>query len=255
MINSNYQTLSILPKKERRLLPYFGFPIQTLYLGFLNESPTQKKVLDIGCGNGFLLRNLIYWRNDAYAIDGSLELVQRLKLSGLPQVEYCMFPENVGDLNKNFDWIYCLDVLEHIEDRKSFIQGLFDLKTDQNHMLLIFPNQNHHGTDGLVDFDEFKCLLDNYEYQLVKLVPPLWFQCTQFLKRNIKKVLGFKEGDLFHENPSFTDISNHPQSWILSRFIELYFIFFEWFPPKTQEVLQINDEGIYMIYFGKNIKR
>jgi SAM-dependent methyltransferase len=253
MINQRYQTLNILPKKQRRSLSYFGFPIQTLYLGFLEQQPKQKRVLDIGCGNGFLLRNLSYWDNQICGIDGSLELIERLKSIGMTQVQHCMFSKDKLSGDDRFDWIYCLDVIEHVKDRASFIDALYDLKTDQNHMVLVFPNQRHHGTDGLIDLNEFELLSKEYHVEVVQLLPPLWFSIIQWLKSNVKKLLGFKEGDLFHENPSFTKITKHPQSWILSRIIEFYFCLFDLMPSKTKRVNQLNEEGIYMIYFGKSL--
>lgn len=253
MINQRYQALDILSKKQRRLLPYFGFPIQTLYLGFLNDQPTEKKVLDIGCGNGFLLRHLNYWNNQAYGIDGSEPLVKRLNSLGLDSVKHCMFPKSLIDLDESYDWIYCLDVIEHVEDRDLFIQGLLKLKTKQNNMVLIFPNQKHHGQDGLISVDEFSCLSNIYEFELVKLIPPYWFTLIQAIKSSLKKVLAYKEGDLFHENPSYTHISNHPHSWVLSRIIEVYFRLFTLFPPKIDKVDHIDDEGVYMMYFGQEL--
>lgn len=79
-----------------------------------------KKVLDIGCGEGNLLRKD---RNNIYGIDINKTLIEKLQSEGL-LVKY-------GDATKipfedyYFDVVHCRDVIEHLfpeEARKMFLE-------------------------------------------------------------------------------------------------------------------------------------
>ncbi|MCJ8344684.1 class I SAM-dependent methyltransferase [bacterium] len=254
MIEHTYKRMRLISKNRRRSFSYFGFPIQTLYLGFLKTLPQSKRVLDIGCGNGFLLRHLNFWENNSFAIDASLDLIEDLKSESFQQVFHHELSQKSLPMDDNFDWVFCLDVLEHVPDRKEFIGALLKLKNANNHLMLSFPNQRHHGTDGLIDIKEFEDLKKLYQMELVQIIQPYWFVFAQTLKALVKSILSLKEGDLFHENPAFQKIRPSQWSTVLSRIFEFYFFLYTLFPAKTKVVQNLEEEGIYMIYFGKSLE-
>ncbi|PCJ16331.1 MAG: hypothetical protein COB02_16340 [Candidatus Cloacimonadota bacterium] len=251
MIQKQYQKLNLVSKKIRRSYSYFGFPIQTLYLGFLKHLPHKKRVLDIGCGNGFLIKHLNFWKNNTFAVDASKELVEHLKNENISQVFHHQFGNLEFPIDGKFDWIFCLDVLEHVNDRESFIFSLNTLKTNDNHLVIIFPNQKEHGTEGLILLEEFGGLINKYRLQIAKIEASRWFILAQTFKKIVKILVGFKENDLFHKNPSFEKIRLHKWSFLLTRLFENYFTLYEVFPPTIKFVDDIKKEGIYMLYFGE----
>ncbi|MFA5109281.1 MAG: class I SAM-dependent methyltransferase [Patescibacteria group bacterium] len=87
------------------------------------------RVLDAGCGNGRLLEALKDKNLDYLGIDGSEKLIERARLN---------YPKNrflVGDLldlkevaDTNFDYIFCLAVLQHIPGGALRLKALEEMK-------------------------------------------------------------------------------------------------------------------------------
>jgi SAM-dependent methyltransferase len=90
---------------------------------------TGDRILDAGCGNGRLLEALKDKNLDYLGIDGSEELIERARLN---------YPKNrflVGDLldlkkiaDTNFDYIFCLAVLQHIPGEALRLKALEEMK-------------------------------------------------------------------------------------------------------------------------------
>jgi len=96
-----------------------------------------KKLLDIGCGNGFFLMAA----KEAGAVCVGGEFSKKFseftrKRVGVPvyQEPLTRFPE------RDFDIITSFDVIEHIPDPLSFVKSAADLLKPGGHMLLYTPN-------------------------------------------------------------------------------------------------------------------
>jgi len=90
----------------------------------------NSKVLDAGCGNGRLLEALEGKQINYLGIDNSPALIK------IAKVNYPSHDFRVHDLlslsrlpEGNFDYIFCLAVLQHIPGRKLRLQALQELKT------------------------------------------------------------------------------------------------------------------------------
>jgi len=87
------------------------------------------KILDIGCGNGRLLSVLANKQINYLGVDNSSELIK------LAQRNYPNQQFKIGDIlqldlipEKNFDYIFCIAVLQHIPSKKWRLEALKQLK-------------------------------------------------------------------------------------------------------------------------------
>ena len=94
-------------------------------------------ILDVGCGNGFILNNLkkINKYKKLVGLDISLEalkFVQTEKRQGSI--------ENIPFEDKSFDLVVCLEVLEHLPE-KIFQKGILELqRVSKKYILITVPN-------------------------------------------------------------------------------------------------------------------
>lgn len=89
----------------------------------------NSNVLDVGCGNGRLLEVLVNKKIKYLGVDNSEALIKIAK-NNYPSNEF-----RVGDIlaldqetKNNFDYIFCLAVLQHIPSRSLRLQALKQLK-------------------------------------------------------------------------------------------------------------------------------
>jgi SAM-dependent methyltransferase len=82
----------------------------------------KKKIMEIGCGNGFILKGLMEFPN--YQLSGADIHVQGLKYAKerLPSINFIQLDATYMPFQNEFDAIGAFDVLEHIDDDIAVIQ-------------------------------------------------------------------------------------------------------------------------------------
>lgn len=92
--------------------------------------PDKSKILDVGCGNGRLLEALTNKQINYLGVDNSPALIK------IAQTNYPSNNFKVHDLlnlsrlsENNFDYIFCLAVLQHIPGRELRLQALKEMKS------------------------------------------------------------------------------------------------------------------------------
>lgn len=98
---------------------YLLNPILTM----LNKN-TNKSILDLGCGNGYLVNYLINKGYNAYGTDASAEGIAIARQTNtdrffLQDLSTCKLPVELQD--KQFDTIISTEVIEHLYDPEGFI--------------------------------------------------------------------------------------------------------------------------------------
>ncbi len=96
-------------------------------LGILLPSDKKTRILDLGCGSGFLVQFLIReGYGNVLGVDISKEQVEFAKGQGLPVVQADVF--DFLKANKNFDLIIATDVLEHLNKNEivQFLRAIHD---------------------------------------------------------------------------------------------------------------------------------
>jgi ubiquinone/menaquinone biosynthesis C-methylase UbiE len=100
---------------------------------------SPKTVLDVGCGNGELLRDLknILPSHIVYSgVDLSPEAVNKNSIS-MPEVSFNVLDIEKESLNKTFDLIVCSEVIEHLGDRSLAFKNLSAMMSPQGGYLLV----------------------------------------------------------------------------------------------------------------------
>lgn len=149
---------SVYEEKYREWYTYFSE-----WLSVLSEYATGKKLLDIGCGPGYLVKAAIDSGWDAYGLDLSSETIAfGRKTLGLDGRLYDELLEDVDYLN-DFDVITLFSVIEHVEDPFSFLKLVWEKLEDKGIVLIKTPSQAslitkmhwalNRSTNGKIDFD------------------------------------------------------------------------------------------------------
>jgi len=98
-----------------------------------------QKVLDIGCGNGFLLSMLQKEGRDVFGIEPNKALI---KLAKIMNEDLTVLQGYAGDIDKfsaKLDTITMIDVLEHIEDDNGQLEKVFSHLHDGGCFILVVP--------------------------------------------------------------------------------------------------------------------
>ena len=97
------------------------------------------RLLEIGCGNGDLLRRLS--EEADIHLTGSEIYLKGLKYSEakLPLVDFIQFDVSEGVTGERFDLIAAFDVLEHIEDDRAAMANIFEMLSENGRLVLSVP--------------------------------------------------------------------------------------------------------------------
>ena len=129
------------------------------------ECSKGKKILDIGCGKGRYLRNLIdkFPDNQFYATDLSTTVMSymedlpiEMRQGSLTNIPY---PDNY------FDYVYCCEALEHAIDIKNAIAELARVTKPNGKIIIVDKNADRY---GFFEIEEWEQWFD--EKKLVKLL-------------------------------------------------------------------------------------
>ena len=113
---------------------------------------TQKRVADVGCGTGGLLKAL-KTRFQPQSLTGfeysenALEIA-RSQVSG---VEFCYFDIYEGR-DREFDVIFCIEVLEHLLHPDTALRNVVRMLADSGTALLTVPNGRTDTFEGHINF-------------------------------------------------------------------------------------------------------
>ena len=190
------QSVSLPLNKISGQKMYHSIPVRSLYLTFLDPLPTNHKILDVGCGSGYVMEALEGLGNNVSGLDRSLPLVSALVENGLRAETYTLGSFR-GFKGQSFDLILCFDVLEHVakRDRPAFLNELFSWKTPTNSLLFSLPTYTSHGDPP--DFAEFREHLGNLPYKIGRIHYPAWYVLIQRLKAILRRLLKIQEFPLY----------------------------------------------------------
>ncbi|MGI6484214.1 MAG: class I SAM-dependent methyltransferase [Candidatus Dojkabacteria bacterium] len=119
-----------------------GATLSPLILEKIEKLPKGSKILDIGCAEGFTIKELfdIFGKKYEYTgVDLSETRIEKAKELKLPNTEFIVSTgEDMPLKNNTFDCVLSSQVLEHVEDENAFLSeinrvlklgGIFEIDT------------------------------------------------------------------------------------------------------------------------------
>ncbi len=98
-------------------------------------------VLDVGCGDGTLLRELAGFNPQAAltGVDVSSTILETCK-RGLPQGDFAVLDLQADRLERRFDLVVCSEVLEHLVDDRAGAKHLRSMVKEGGHAIITVPS-------------------------------------------------------------------------------------------------------------------
>lgn len=170
------------PNSPLSIIRYTMNPIRFAYvikhLVALSFDFRGTKVLDIGCGGGFVTEEIAKFGLDTTGVDpsgGSLHTAQKHAEAMNLFVDY---REGVGEAldfpNEHFDMVFCLDVLEHVRDFRPVVAEVSRVLAPGG--LFFFETINRTILSYLIVI----FLMQNFPY--TRVIPPNVHQWGRFIK-------------------------------------------------------------------------
>ena len=110
------------------------------------DSRKNLSVLDVGCGVGGFLKKCIQHKHRATGIEVTKNIVDQLVSEGL-DVHHKSLNE-FHNSKQQYDWVACIDVIEHMQEPLEAIEALADLVKPQGFLVIETPNGDAIAANG-----------------------------------------------------------------------------------------------------------
>lgn len=185
-----------LTEGQKSMRPY---PAYAIFCDLL-EGKNGEKLLDVGCGPGWILKAANQYGLESYGIDLSLEALKLAK-SNVPDsnlllssVQLMTFPDNF------FNYVTCIGVLEHFVDLKKSISEMQRVAKENATYCIMVPNsqtlywqflgrwrsENSRSNENAYPLHRWSELFKNYHFEILDVKRDDWW-----LKK-VSRFIGFK---------------------------------------------------------------
>ena len=141
----------------------FNYMLQPL-LGLLNKT-NNTCIIDVGCGNGYLVNHLISLGYNAYGTDASAKGITIAKQTNperffVQDLSTGKLPEELRHLK--FDTVIATEVIEHLYDPEDFIIFCKQVLEDKGEIILSTPYHGYLKNLALSIFNKWDSHLDPF---------------------------------------------------------------------------------------------
>jgi len=164
--------------------PYEAYPI---FLRYLNAKP-RKKLLDVGCGTGYLLQEASQRGLETSGVDISKEGIKIAKSVSPNSFFSVSKGENLNLANNTFDYIVCLGSLEHFWDMNKGLQEMKRVAKEDAIFCIMVPNFDYifwkisgkFGTEqqnineNLLSLRQWKNIFNKEGFEILKIYQDKW---------------------------------------------------------------------------------
>lgn len=193
-------------KPERYLNKNFKIQIRKEIVEELLGTIQNKSILDIGCGNGAISKDLLLQKNQIHFVDASSPMLELAKKNIPSQyASQARFSQStIEDFNEKeqYDIIICMGLLAHVSSVENCIQKLYTYLRSDGILLL-----------QLTDNDKILAKLNN----LIGLRSQKSFNIISFSNlKNIIDHIGLKIDRLIQYSVLMPGMGILPESWLYS---------------------------------------
>lgn len=180
----------------------------------LNRLNKNSKILEIGCGNGFILESLynLDFKN-VYGVEPSLDAVKKANSSIKKNISISMLKKGIYKPT-SFDFIFLFQTLDHIPDPNNFLKICNSYLKDGGYILAFNHNVNSFSSfllrekspiidiehPYLYNFSTVKQILEKNRFILQKVYSPYSFVSFKRLLELFPLPLTFKKSILKSKN-------------------------------------------------------
>ncbi|MBA9086238.1 SAM-dependent methyltransferase [Fontibacillus solani] len=99
-----------------------------------------QSILDIGCGFGITSNEFALRGNSVTGIEPTTNMIEIARQNGQPVHFISDSYENVANNIGSYDWIFCHNILEYVDEPKQFIRLISDCQNENGFLSLIAHN-------------------------------------------------------------------------------------------------------------------
>jgi len=185
---------------------------------FLNiiDLPNQGDLLDVGCGNGALLKSFSKFKPN-WKLSGS-ELNDKyfkeiLKIDNVKNVYSCP----VDDINRKFDIVTMLHLLEHISNPIDFLKKTRGLLNDNGILLVQLPNCFENPFDLLIADHCTHFYLEFLKYVVVSAGYEIIFASSECISKELTLIAKIGKQNIESKllNHNLKNILNNRVDWLI----------------------------------------
>jgi len=167
----------------------------------LNYVGSNKKILDLGCGDGAVCNALHKQGNDVVGVD--LEKIVRIARKKYPHLKFVAFDlsQKFPFEDSKFDIIYASEILEHIPDDKLFLKECHRILVQGGVIIITVPNKFYvrdriymfFGKDWRDPIRDIDTHVHFYSFKTIK-------KLIKYIGFEIKKIEGleYKQDKIFY---------------------------------------------------------
>lgn len=107
----------------------------------LNLIGAKKKVLDVGCGDGFMMEKIQAQENQVEGVEVSTPAIKKARQKGLKIYDVSLsYRDWAKTIHKKFDIVWAGEIIEHIFDTDLFLENIKQVLVKKGELIISTPN-------------------------------------------------------------------------------------------------------------------